>query len=112
MARKTAVRTGESSNGQAAERGDGNGSASQEAQSNSITTEEIAARAYDIYEREGRVEGRDMDHWLRAEAELRSERSARAKPEPTNPQQNLPRSARLQQEQRESESRAPALAGR
>jgi|SRR3954471_15871741 len=33
--------------------------------------DEIAAQAYEIYLREGCVEGRDMDHWLRAEAELR-----------------------------------------
>ena len=38
------------------------------------TNEEIAARAYGIYVREGRAEGRDMDHWLRAEAELINER--------------------------------------
>ena len=33
--------------------------------------DEIAAQAYQIYLREGCVEGRDLDHWLRAEAELR-----------------------------------------
>lgn len=38
------------------------------------TNEEIAARAYGIYVSEGRTEGRDMDHWLRAEAELIAER--------------------------------------
>src|SRR5205085_10732844 len=36
------------------------------------THDEIAAQAYEIYLREGCVEGRDMDHWLRAEAELRA----------------------------------------
>lgn len=35
------------------------------------THDEIAAHAYQIYLREGCVEGRDMDHWLQAEAELR-----------------------------------------
>jgi hypothetical protein len=35
------------------------------------THDEIAAHAYQIYLREGSVEGRDMDHWLKAEAELR-----------------------------------------
>jgi hypothetical protein len=35
------------------------------------THDEIAAQAYQIYLREGCVEGRDMDHWLQAEAELR-----------------------------------------
>jgi hypothetical protein len=35
------------------------------------THDEIAAHAYQIYLREGSVEGRDMEHWLKAEAELR-----------------------------------------
>ncbi|MDE2167187.1 MAG: DUF2934 domain-containing protein [Alphaproteobacteria bacterium] len=30
----------------------------------------IAARAYQIWESEGRPEGQDFNHWLRAEAEL------------------------------------------
>jgi len=29
--------------------------------------EEIARLAYEIFEREGRVHGRDLDHWLEAE---------------------------------------------
>lgn len=29
--------------------------------------EEIAKLAYEIFEREGRVHGRDLDHWLQAE---------------------------------------------
>jgi hypothetical protein len=41
---------------------------------NNFSSDEIAARAYQIYEREGRNDGRDMDHWLRAERELREER--------------------------------------
>lgn len=32
--------------------------------------DEIARRAYAIFEQEGRPEGRDMEHWLRAEAQL------------------------------------------
>jgi hypothetical protein len=35
------------------------------------THDEIAAQAYQIYLREGGAGGRDMDHWLQAEAELR-----------------------------------------
>ena len=31
---------------------------------------EIAKRAYALWEVEGRPRGRDLDHWLRAEAEL------------------------------------------
>ncbi|MGN6385999.1 MAG: DUF2934 domain-containing protein [Verrucomicrobiota bacterium] len=35
---------------------------------------EIAERAYLIYDREGRQDGRDLDHWFQAEAELSNER--------------------------------------
>jgi hypothetical protein len=31
---------------------------------------EIAKRAYDLWELEGRPAGRDLDHWLRAEIEI------------------------------------------
>jgi hypothetical protein len=34
------------------------------------TAEQIAQRAYEIYEREGRQEGHDLENWLKAEAEL------------------------------------------
>jgi hypothetical protein len=33
--------------------------------------DEIARRAYQLYEERGRDEGRDLDDWLRAEDELR-----------------------------------------
>lgn len=35
-----------------------------------VTTEIIAARAYSLWEKDGRPHGRDMDYWLRAETEL------------------------------------------
>ncbi len=34
---------------------------------------EIAKRAYSIWEIEGRPSGKDLDHWLRAEAEVQAE---------------------------------------
>jgi hypothetical protein len=34
------------------------------------THEQIAVRAYALYEMEGRPHGRDAEHWARAEAEL------------------------------------------
>jgi hypothetical protein len=34
------------------------------------THAEVAQRAYEIYEREGRPEGRHLEHWVRAEVEL------------------------------------------
>jgi hypothetical protein len=51
--------------------GNGNGDVGTELRP---TSEEIAARAFSIYEREGRGDGRDTDHWLRAERELLDER--------------------------------------
>ena len=36
------------------------------------TREEIATLAYEIYEQEGRPEGRSLDHWFQAELLLRS----------------------------------------
>jgi hypothetical protein len=66
-----------------------------------LSNDEIAARAYDIYEREGRMDGRDADHWFRAEEELRRERSNRMSQgttQATNPAPTAPRSARQHQE--------------
>src|SRR5689334_5604138 len=74
----------------------------------SLSNDQIAARAYEIYEREGRSDGRDMDHWLRAESELRAERlqqqpsfESRAEIQQRQPnlqsRQDLPRSARQHQ---------------
>jgi hypothetical protein len=41
---------------------------------------EIAALAYQIWEQEGRPEGRDLDHWLMAREQLRQGGSPAAKP--------------------------------
>ena len=56
-----------------------------------FSSDEIAARAYQIFEREGRMDGRDMDHWLQAEQELRREREQRSG---AMTPENAPRSAR------------------
>jgi len=42
------------------------------------SVEEIALCAYGIWEREGRPVGRDLEHWLQAEAILRRERQGGA----------------------------------
>jgi hypothetical protein len=39
-----------------------------------ITHEEITRRAHAIWEQCGRLEGHELEHWLRAEHELRRER--------------------------------------
>jgi hypothetical protein len=36
------------------------------------TREQIAAAGYSIWEEEGRPEGRDVEHWLKAERKVRS----------------------------------------
>jgi hypothetical protein len=41
--------------------------------------EDVARRAYAIYQQRGGGDGQDQEDWLRAEAELRAERAARAK---------------------------------
>jgi hypothetical protein len=38
------------------------------------TQEDIARRAYEIFEQCGRPQGRDLDHWLKAEGQLKSAR--------------------------------------
>lgn len=40
-----------------------------------IEHEDIAARARTIWEQQGQPEGRDLEHWLQAEVELRRERA-------------------------------------
>ena len=37
--------------------------------------ERIRQRAYEIYETRGREDGRELEHWLEAEAEIRDERA-------------------------------------
>jgi hypothetical protein len=37
-----------------------------------VQRQQIAKRAYALWEQEGRPDGRDLDHWLQAEAELTS----------------------------------------
>ncbi len=41
--------------------------------------ESIRRRAFQIWEDQGRPEGRDMDHWLQAESELAPPAAARRK---------------------------------
>ena len=39
-----------------------------------VTESSISERAYSIWEREGRPAGKELDHWLQAEAELNTTR--------------------------------------
>jgi len=47
-----------------------------------VTCEEIALYAYYIWEKEGRPEGRALEHWLQAELQLRAARPLAAPPPP------------------------------
>ena len=82
-----------------------------------VNQEQIALRAYEIWEASGRPVGRDQEHWLMAEAELRgqkrgdasrlasssvtketsapTENAARGPRAAEIPETKLPRSARL-----------------
>lgn len=42
------------------------------------THDEIAARAFQVYVKKGRPEGRDTENWLEAESELHRERGIRS----------------------------------
>ena len=42
---------------------------------NSIPDEEIAKRAFELYEARGRQNGHDVEDWLRAEQELEEEQT-------------------------------------
>ncbi len=55
--------------------------------SENITEDAIKARAQELYEKEGRPEGKTLDHWLRAERELRGEANS------SDPQGDIPASA-------------------
>ena len=44
------------------------------------TREEVGLRAYFIWEREGKPQGREQQHWLQALAELKAERDKAIKP--------------------------------
>ena len=43
-----------------------------------VTDEEIARRAYDLYLARGRQHGHDVEDWLQAERELRTQRRSSA----------------------------------
>lgn len=43
-------------------------------QTNTLTPDEIAVCAFAIWEKEGRPHGRDVEHWLQAEAQLAVDR--------------------------------------
>ena len=45
----------------------------------SLTHGDIAMRAYELYLADGAMPGRDLDHWLRAESELRDRTVASAR---------------------------------
>ena len=51
----------------------------QQTSAKAISSDKIAKRAYSIWEREGRPEGRESEFWFRAEAELKSDQSAHLK---------------------------------
>jgi hypothetical protein len=59
------------------------------------THEEITLLAQRFYEAEGRPEGKAMEHWLRAEAQLVSERKENALPQKLGAPKILPNSPKI-----------------
>jgi hypothetical protein len=49
----------------------------------SVTPGEIAQRAFEIWDHEGRPEGRELEHWLRAETELNQRGDGKTTPSST-----------------------------
>ena len=41
-------------------------------------TEQVRARAYQLYEERGKIDGHDMDDWLQAESEIQNVHVAKA----------------------------------
>jgi len=72
------------------------------------THEEIAGRARAIYEKSGRLPGRDLDNWLQAEAELRGnhKNSATQRPERREPASAPSRSPAVSEGTRQTTSRS------
>jgi hypothetical protein len=50
------------------------------------STEQIAARAHEIWEASGRPQGCDLNHWLQAEAELTTGQITKIHPKQSQPQ--------------------------
>lgn len=46
-----------------------------------VVEERIRARAYEIWEEDGRPEGRDVEHWIRAVLELARDGTIRLMPD-------------------------------
>jgi Protein of unknown function (DUF2934) len=44
---------------------------------------QVEARAYALWEKEGRPHGHDLDHWLRAEIQIVAARAPNPAPSPT-----------------------------
>jgi len=65
------------------------------------THEQIAQRARAIFEKSGRIPGRDMENWLAAEAQLTADHKVQAGASPSSPAKLMGQSA--------TQSSAPAI---
>jgi hypothetical protein len=86
--------------------------------------EEIAKVAYELYERDGKQDGKDREHWLEAERIVRarrmeygkaeSGRGAAPKAKPAAPPKEAPKEApkEVKKEKTAPKSSAPAAAGK
>ncbi len=72
------------------------------------TREQIARRAYEIYEQRGRENGRDMEDWLAAEKELRNQNLTRSQPTSLAVQASSATGSRRKQAKSKAASASPS----
>lgn len=68
------------------------------------TREQIAQRAYELYQNRGREDGRDMEDWLAAESELRNQ-NAPVRPISTSSSNDRSRTSSVSASRRQSKTR-------
>lgn len=71
------------------------------------TRDQIASRAYEIYQNRGREDGRDLEDWLAAENELRNQNAPRT-PISSSSNSSNERTRTSFSRQKQSKSKTPA----
>jgi hypothetical protein len=61
----------------AAQKTEARSAASAKSSAGTVATDKIAARAYEIWQASGRLDGHDQEHWFQAERELRGRQGSR-----------------------------------
>lgn len=72
------------------------------------TREQIANRAYEIYENRGREPGRELEDWLAAESELRNQNAPRMPVSSPNSSNERGRTSFSSSRQKQSKTKTPS----